>query len=147
MAIAISNWSEIADTKNSFPKKEIPPCVLSFLVYLDYKPVIKKMTEEQNKKAMNEPSFLACPKLVSKYFTGKSLSIPKLIETRQFFESYSFFDEDEKAKEHLNSLKNIYTEKCSLSIFEYINNFEAIEEKKKTIFKEFSEKMELILKS
>jgi hypothetical protein len=147
MAIAISNWSEIADPKNSFPKKEIPPCVFSFLVYLGYKPVVEKMTEEQNKKAMNELGFLACPKLVSKYFAGKSLSIPKLIETRQFFESYSFFDEDEKAKEHLKSLKNIYTEKCSLSIFEYVNNFEVIEEKKKTIFKELSEKMELILKS
>ncbi|RTK93151.1 MAG: hypothetical protein EKK64_10755 [Neisseriaceae bacterium] len=136
MAIASSDF---------FPQKskEIPSCVFSYLSILNYKPVIEKLSEEDKKKISN----VACPKMVGKYFLFKNKTIPKLIETRELFKSYVFFDKDENAEQHVKTLEKIYAEKCSISIFEYISNFSKIEEKKKYLLDSFDKKMDLILKT
>jgi len=128
-------------------EKELPPFIFAYLLVLNHKPILEQLSKQELDKVMKEPGILGCLERVKNYFQKKSNSIPKLLETREFFNSYIIFDNDDNAKNHLEKLEKIYTEKCACAIWDYIVNFPRLQEKKNELFEIFDSKMEFFLKS
>lgn len=127
--------------------KQVPSFVISYLFVLNHKPILQNLSKEDYERGLNEPGIIGCLEKVKKYFLFKSKKISQLIETREFFNSYTVFDNDFLATKHIEEIQRIYSEKCSFFIFEYIKNFEKTNQKKSFLLKKFEEKVEMMLKT